>query len=90
MITRITTPVVAIEACRGYGYQWYAGDFPAGSPQQLYHRMGGIGWGGQYLLIVPKLDLVVAMNCGNYHRPLTEQRAVARAVVGEVVLPGFV
>jgi hypothetical protein len=50
----------------------------------------GIGWGGQYLLIVPKLDLVVAMNCGNYHRPLTEQSAVARAVVGEVVLPGFV
>jgi hypothetical protein len=46
--------------------------------------------GGQYLLVFPKLDLVVAMNCGNYHRPLTEQSAVGRAVVGELVLPSFV
>ena len=33
--------------------------------------------------------LVVAMNCGNYHKPLNEQSAVVGAMVAEVVLPGF-
>ena len=46
--------------------------------------------GGQYLVVFAKLDLVVALNCGNYHRLLTEPTTVARAVVAEVVLPSFV
>jgi CubicO group peptidase (beta-lactamase class C family) len=64
------------------------GDFPADTSQP-YHWMGGVGWGGQYLLVFPKLDLVVTINCGNYHKPLTEQSTIARAVVAEVVLPSF-
>jgi CubicO group peptidase (beta-lactamase class C family) len=88
-IARITTPVVAIDRGRSYGYQWYMGDFPAGTSLQPYYWMGGVGWGGQYLLVFPKLELVVAMNCGNYHKPLTEQSTIARAVVAEVVLPSF-
>jgi CubicO group peptidase (beta-lactamase class C family) len=89
-LTRITAPVVAIEPGRSYGYQWYIGDFPGGKPPQPVRWMGGIGWGGQYLLVFPKLDLVVAMNCGNYHKPLAEQSAVVRAFMAEVVLPSFV
>ena len=59
------------------------------------HRCHTIGWavsagGGQYFVVFPKLDLVVALNCGNYHRLLTERTTVARAVVAEVVLPSFV
>jgi CubicO group peptidase (beta-lactamase class C family) len=88
-ITRITTPVVTIDAGRSYGYQWYMGDFPAGTPPQPLHWTGGIGWGGQYLLAFPKRNLVVAINCGNYHRTLAEQNLVARAIVGEVILPSF-
>jgi CubicO group peptidase (beta-lactamase class C family) len=83
-ITRVTTPMVQIDRGRSYGYQWYMGDFAGG-----IHWMGGIGWGGQYLLVMPKLDLVVALNCGNYHKPLAEQTAVARAVMTDVVLPSF-
>lgn len=73
----------------GETHQWYMGDFPAGTSPQPYHWRGGVGWGGQYLLVFPKLDLVVAMNCGSYHKPLTEQSTIARTVVAEVVLPGF-
>jgi hypothetical protein len=36
---------------------------------------------------MPALDLVVAMNAGNYHRPRLEQRRVANAVLTELVLP---
>ncbi|HYW64932.1 MAG TPA: serine hydrolase [Bradyrhizobium sp.] len=89
-IARITTPAVQIDPARSYGYHWYMGDFPAGNPPQPYRWMGGIGWGGQYLLLFPKLDLVVSINCGNYHRPLQEQTSVARAILAEVVLPSFV
>jgi CubicO group peptidase (beta-lactamase class C family) len=84
-ITRITTPVVNIDPGRSYGYQWYMGDFPGG-----IHWNGGIGWGGQYLLLFPRLDLVVAMNCGNYHVPFAEQSTVARTLLAEVVLPSFI
>lgn len=51
--------------------------------------VGGIGWGGQYLFAFPKLDLAVAMNCGIYHQPVTEQIAIARAVLAEVVFPSL-
>lgn len=86
-LTRITSQVVTIDSGRSYGYQWYMGDFPAGFPPRPLHWVGGIGWGGQYLLAFPKRDLVVAINCGNYHRTLAEQNMVARIIVGEVILP---
>lgn len=73
---------------RAYGYHWYIVDLPAG-PSQSYRWVGGIGWGGQYLFAFPKLDLAVAMNCGIYHQPVTEQIAIARAVLAEVVFPSL-
>ncbi len=51
--------------------------------------IAGIGWGGQRLYVVPKLDLVVGINCGNYRRPGSEQSSVGIAIVTEVVLPAF-
>ncbi|HXW30664.1 MAG TPA: serine hydrolase, partial [Xanthobacteraceae bacterium] len=65
-VKRVTTPVVAIDRGRSYGYHWYMGDVAAGAPPQPRHWVGGIGWGGQRLFAFPALDLVVAMNCGNY------------------------
>ena len=39
---------------------------------------------------MPALDLVVAMNAGNYRKPGPEQRRVANAVLTELVLPAVV
>jgi CubicO group peptidase (beta-lactamase class C family) len=89
-IARMTTPAIAIDRARSYGYHWYIGDFPAGVLSLPHHWIGGIGWGGQFLFAFPKLDLVVAINCGNYHKPLAQQTSVARAILSEVVLPSFV
>jgi CubicO group peptidase (beta-lactamase class C family) len=88
-VTRITTPVIAIDGARHYGYHWYLGEFPTGASPQPLRWIGGIGWGGQYLLAIVKLDLAIAINCGNYHKPLTEQNAIPRTVLGEVVLPSL-
>ena len=89
-VKRVTTPVVAIERGVSYGYQWYMGEVVAGTPPRSHHWVGGIGWGCQRLYVFPSLDLVVATNCGNYHKSLSEQISISRALITEVVLPGFV
>jgi len=85
-VKRVTTPVVQTRVGRDYGYQWYMGDF---ATAQALHWFGGVGWGGQYLYVVPARDLVVFFHCGNYERPGPEQAAVLIALLNDVVLPGF-
>ena len=89
-VERATTAVVAIDRGRSYGYHWYMGDLAAGAASQPFHWVGGIGWGGQRLFAFPALDLVVAMNCGNYRKPGPEQGRVNGVVLTEVILPSFV
>jgi CubicO group peptidase (beta-lactamase class C family) len=89
-VKRITTPVVTIDRGRRYGYHWYIGDIGAGTPPQPRHWVGGIGWGGQRLYAFPALDLVVAMNCGNYGLAGIEQTRVVSTIIRDVVLPSFV
>ena len=67
-VKRVTTPVIAISYRRSYGYHWHMGDFISGAPPQPSHWLGGIGWGGQYLLIFPAHELVVVIHCGNYKK----------------------
>jgi CubicO group peptidase (beta-lactamase class C family) len=77
-----TTRSVVIDDPFGYGWHWYLATPPGGAK-----TISGIGWGGQRLSILPALDLVVAMNCGNYAKPGLEQRRVADVLLRELVLP---
>jgi CubicO group peptidase (beta-lactamase class C family) len=86
-VKRITTPTIKIEGARSYGYHWYIYDSTAGGQRQYW--FGGIGWGGQKLYVFPGLDLVVAMNCGNYSKPGAEQNRVNVAVLNDVVFPSL-
>jgi CubicO group peptidase (beta-lactamase class C family) len=88
-IKRATTSMVAINDGRLYGYHWYMGELVGGAPPQPLHWVGGIGWGGQYLFLFPARELVLVAHCGNYDKPGREQRAVLRALLGEVVLPSL-
>jgi len=83
------TPKVVLPDGRRYGYHWYLGQHAVGTPQRMEPWFGGIGWGGQQLLVFPNLDLVVGINCGNYGRPGREQSKVTGAVLDDVVMPGF-
>lgn len=83
-----TSTMVRVADGRGYGYHWYTGAFRDQAHPPL-PWIAGIGWGGQRLYVVPKLDLVVGINCGNYRRPGNEQSAVGIAIVTEAVLPAF-
>jgi hypothetical protein len=41
------------------------------------------------LFVAPQLDLVIAMNAGNYSLPIMEQGHIANLVLYEVVLPAL-
>jgi CubicO group peptidase (beta-lactamase class C family) len=77
-----TTRAVVIDGPFGYGRHWYLL-----TPEGGAKTISAVGWGGQRLFIVPSLDLVVAMNCGNYWKPGLEQRRVADTLLRELVLP---
>jgi DNA-binding GntR family transcriptional regulator/CubicO group peptidase (beta-lactamase class C family) len=47
-----------------YGYGWHIHHLKMGDRSYLYYEAGGNG--GQFVLVVPELELVVGMNGGNY------------------------
>jgi CubicO group peptidase (beta-lactamase class C family) len=87
---RVTTPAIAIERGYSYGYHWYVGAVIAGTPPRPHQWWGGIGWGGQCVSVLPTLDLVLAINCGNHDKSRVEQRRIISALLTEIVLPSFV
>ena len=84
-----TTQKVTIEGNYRYGWHWYLGEVAIGAPGRAQRLISGAGWGGQRLFLVPALDLVVAMNAGNYRQPGQEQRRIANVVLTELVLPAI-
>jgi CubicO group peptidase (beta-lactamase class C family) len=87
-VQRATTPVVHMPDGRGYGYHWYTGVFQDEKHPPL-PWIAGIGWGGQRLYVIPRGDLVIGINCGNYRRSGRDQHIVGVRIVTEVVLPAF-
>lgn len=65
---------------RGYGYQWWIPEHRDGKAV----RYQGSGYGGQFPIVVPELDLVIVFNAWNIHdRP---ERSTQMAV-RDVILP---
>ncbi|HTG24150.1 MAG TPA: serine hydrolase [Reyranella sp.] len=88
-LKRSTTPAVTIEGARRYGWHWYLGELPVGTPRHVEPTISAIGWGGQRLFLVPALDLAVAMNAGNYRLPIMEQGRIGTALILDLVLPAL-
>jgi CubicO group peptidase (beta-lactamase class C family) len=66
----------------GYGYQWWVPDHDGESPAVF----AGNGYGGQFLLVAPELDLVAVFNGWNIHdRP----RASAWRALQERIIPAM-
>ncbi len=64
-----------------YSYQWWLGEGTAnGKP---FRWIGGIGYGGQRLFIVPELDLSVAITAGRYNQPWNGR--ASHALLNEIV-----
>lgn len=68
---RCVTPAVSADEIRRYGYQWFVLDIAFGeskgwAPGRLERMWMAQGEGGQRLFIIPALQLVIAITCGNY------------------------
>ena len=64
----------------GYGYQWW---MPFAQAQDIYAAMG---YGGQYLIVSPRHDLVLVLNAWNIHG---ESKRDARRILTERILPAL-
>ncbi len=83
-------PAVSMPDGRRYGYHWYLGAVA------MNDGVGGVCWedtisaignGGQRLVMVPRLKLVVVITAGNYDAP--DQSRPPMAVVRDVILPAL-
>jgi CubicO group peptidase (beta-lactamase class C family) len=77
-LDEVFAPRVGISADVQYGYQWYLISGRGGQ-----RRLGARGNGGQYLTVIPDLDLVVALVTGNYNKG----GSVSDAALADYILP---
>jgi CubicO group peptidase (beta-lactamase class C family) len=60
----------------GYGYQWWT------TSMNLHASSGAIGIGGQRIMVIPDLDLVVVITCD-----AQQQREDAEDLVSQTIIP---
>jgi CubicO group peptidase (beta-lactamase class C family) len=53
----------------GYGFSWWLPAYVTSKAEGMGPVYEAAGWGGQYILIVPNRDLVIAVTGGNYDAP---------------------
>ncbi|UEM22747.1 beta-lactamase family protein [Skermanella mucosa] len=83
-------PAVGLPDGRRYGYHWYLGAVPMddGAGGIRWEEMvNAIGYGGQRLFLLPRLDLVVAVFAGNYGT--SDQWLPPLTVLRDLVLPAM-
>jgi len=49
----------------GYGYQWWQKTFKANS--RSHPSFMAMGWGGQHIIVIPDLNMVVVTTAGNWY-----------------------
>jgi CubicO group peptidase (beta-lactamase class C family) len=68
-----------------YGYQWWLGRSLLSGYDLSW--IGGFGYGGQRLFVVPALDIVVAINAGHYLQ--STQWPHPDAILNRFVMPAI-
>ena len=67
----------------GYGYQWWMWEDIYGVNFSAYFASG---WGGQWIIIAPQLNLVVVSTAGNYY---TDMRMPIERVIVDYIIPSI-
>jgi CubicO group peptidase (beta-lactamase class C family) len=82
-VRRSTEPRYPMGSQARYGYLWWWTEYPyAGRTVQAYFATGN---GGQIVVVIPALDLVVAANGGNYNDAAGAQ--TLRDLIPRYILP---
>ena len=82
-------PQVTIRDRREYGCYWYLGEmvFNSADGPRAERWIAAFGNGGQRLYLFPRLDLLIVITAGNYHKR-DEERPLDR-VLTEIILPSL-
>jgi CubicO group peptidase (beta-lactamase class C family) len=82
-IRESTIPRISTSNGRRHGYLWYVDEYSANG--RKFPVVFATGYGGQEIILVPSLDLVVVMTAGNF-----ENRPSRQHIMEREVLPIFV
>jgi len=72
----------------GYGYQWWLYRFKC--ENETIDAYAAVGWGGQRIIVLPTLDLIVVFTAGNYSTPHGQVFAMMYSMVNAFVLPAAI
>jgi CubicO group peptidase (beta-lactamase class C family) len=67
----------------GYGYQWWIWDNVNGVEFQAY---AASGWGGQWIIVSPNLNLVIVSTAGNYY---TDTKMPIETIIVDYIIPSI-
>lgn len=72
----------------GYGYGWWTDTFKIDrKPIEAYQS---IGWGGQYVVAFPSLDMIIVMTAGNYGTTFPLFYLMMKRMVEGFILPATI
>ena len=76
-------PQVQVDSTLWYGYQWWLQQLPGADATQAARNdvIEGRGWGGQYVVAVPRLDLVIVATSGSFEDERVARRALRMALM---------
>ena len=69
-----------------YGYLWWVGSFKAAEGKSVDAYWAG-GNGGQYIVVMPELDMVVVFTGSNYNQYKTMSKSLS--LIGQYILPAL-
>jgi len=72
----------------GYGYQWWLYRFKC--KNVTIDAYAASGWGGQRIIVLPTLDLIIVFTAGNYSMPHRQNSAMMYSMVNAFVLPAAI
>ncbi len=67
----------------GYAYLWWLRRYPMGAGE--VDAFFASGWGGQRIIVMPELDMVVVLTGGNYESPEPVDEIMERHVIPAVI-----
>lgn len=72
---------------QGYGYYWWTGKFSSKNSDLTVDSFFAAGNGGQYIIVIPSLDMVVVFTGQDYESPGMTK---AINIVGDYILPAII
>lgn len=81
-IATSTQKHVRRSATRGYGYQWWLASYRVGDDH--VDAFYAAGWGGQKIIVLPELEMVVVFTGGNYTSEDPSEKILTRHVLPAV------